>query len=68
MHKLNIPAFRAVKQGHDEFQNLPGYPKGALYPVQPQNCYQQWLRQDMKDGDLVTGHYTTQMASKLVEA
>ncbi|KAF8911019.1 S-adenosyl-L-methionine-dependent methyltransferase [Gymnopilus junonius] len=67
-HELNIPVFEAVKQGHDKFSSLPGYPDGASYPVQPQNSYQQWLRQGMKKGELVTSHYTTWMASKVVEA
>ncbi|PPR01483.1 hypothetical protein CVT26_015106 [Gymnopilus dilepis] len=67
--ELGIPSFEAVAEGRrGDFGDLPGYPMGATYPCQPQNSYQRWLRQGMETQKLLTGHYTTRLGSKIIEA
>ncbi|KAF4614568.1 hypothetical protein D9613_003147 [Agrocybe pediades] len=65
-----IAHFEATRLGRglDDFNELPGFPEGAPYPMQPQNRYQKWLRRNMDEDDLVSGQYTTVMGSKVVEA
>jgi DNA (cytosine-5)-methyltransferase 1 len=71
---LGIPQFNADRGvGENEFENLPGFPKGVVYAKEPQNRYQKWLRRAMVEngGDSstkVTAHYTTRWKPKIIEA
>ncbi|KAF5357987.1 hypothetical protein D9756_001474 [Leucocoprinus leucothites] len=69
-YDLGIPLFKAAYNGQasNEFNQFPGYPKGAVYGTKPQNRYQVWLRREMEEGEKVEGHYTRRFSEKIIEA
>jgi DNA (cytosine-5)-methyltransferase 1 len=56
----------AFEPGSHQADN-PGFPHGAPYATPPQNRYQKWLRQELDEDELVTGHYTRRYAAHVVE-
>ncbi|KAL0581108.1 hypothetical protein V5O48_000897 [Marasmius crinis-equi] len=60
--QCQVPWARTIPWG-----DLPGFPNGAKYSSPPNNMYQRWMREQVRDDDLVQGHTTNAFSSTIVE-
>ncbi|ESK94207.1 dna (cytosine-5)-methyltransferase -like, partial [Moniliophthora roreri MCA 2997] len=58
----------AIRSGTKSSLPLPGFPRGAPYAKPPQNAYQKWMREKMKEGERVMDHVTKYHKANIVES